>query len=257
MTDRSAPSPNDAETSAKPGEPYCGECGYVLSGLADASKCPECGTPFIDGLRRGSWGDAFTGKRYQSDATLFGLPVLCIALGPDPATEQKRGNAKGIIAIGDTARGGIAIGGVSFGVVAIGGGSVGLFTLGGVSFGLVTAMGGWAMGGLAVGGASVGAIAVGGVAGGYVAKGGGAFGVYANGGGTGGMYQLNRSGRADPQAVEMFDSLSPILGPPSGSPAKFIATISAIDFLIALFIVALCVLAHRSHARRRPMGTSH
>jgi len=237
MTDRSAPSPNDAETSAKPGEPYCGECGYVLSGLADASKCPECGTPFIDGLRRGSWGDAFTGKRYQSDATLFGLPVLCIALGPDPATEQKRGNAKGIIAIGDTARGGIAIGGVSFG--------------------LVTAMGGWAMGGLAVGGASVGAIAVGGVAGGYVAKGGGAFGVYANGGGTGGMYQLNRSGRADPQAVEMFDSLSPILGPPSGSPAKFIATISAIDFLIALFIVALCVLAHRSHARRRPMGTSH
>ena len=26
-------------------EPYCSNCGYVLKGLTDSSKCPECGKP--------------------------------------------------------------------------------------------------------------------------------------------------------------------------------------------------------------------
>ena len=29
-----------------PDEPICGNCGYVLSGLTESSKCPECGRPF-------------------------------------------------------------------------------------------------------------------------------------------------------------------------------------------------------------------
>jgi hypothetical protein len=28
--------------------PYCAECGYELTGLRTAGRCPECGTPFGD-----------------------------------------------------------------------------------------------------------------------------------------------------------------------------------------------------------------
>ena len=31
-------------------EPYCGNCGYLLKGAVESSKCPECGRPLTVGV---------------------------------------------------------------------------------------------------------------------------------------------------------------------------------------------------------------
>src|SRR6476620_6685576 len=111
-------------------EPYCGNCGYRLTGATESSKCPECGRPLVEVLTRNSQAPVM-GKRYRSKATLFGWPVIDIALGP--ANGVRIGKARGIIAIGDMAIGGIALGGMSCGIVALGGMSIGLFALGGLA----------------------------------------------------------------------------------------------------------------------------
>ena len=116
---------NTAEPAAnvQPGDPYCGHCGYSLKGLEESSRCPECGRPLIDVLmRRGD--QVIPGRRYESDATLFGWPVIAIAIGS--GLGEKRGHARGIIAIGDYATGLLAIGGQARGVVAVGGVAIGL-----------------------------------------------------------------------------------------------------------------------------------
>ena len=110
--------PNTAEPAetVQPGEPYCGQCGYGLTGLEESTRCPECGRPLLEVLmRRGD--QVIWGRRYQSDASLFGWPVLSIATGPAPG--EKRGHARGIIAIGDRATGLLAIGGQARGIVAV------------------------------------------------------------------------------------------------------------------------------------------
>ena len=156
-------------------QPYCSNCGYVLAGLTDSSKCPECGKPIVEVLTRPSDMPNF-GKRYRSKATLFGLPVIDIAVGPKNG--ERYGKAKGIIAIGDIATGGIAIGGLARGIVAVGGVSIGICAFSGLSIGLLTAIGGVAVGGMAAGGGAVGVLANGGGAIGVMAQGGGAFGAF-------------------------------------------------------------------------------
>lgn len=101
------------------------------------------------------------GYRYRSEATVWGLPLVSIAVGPKDGSP--RGVAKGIIAIGDAAVGGVAVGGAAFGVVALGGVSVGVLAVGGAALGLA-AFGGLAVGLLAFGGLAVGVGAVGGLA---------------------------------------------------------------------------------------------
>ena len=189
-------------------EPYCGNCGYRLTGATESSKCPECGRPLVEVLTRNS--QTFTlGKRYRSKAALFGWPVIDIAIGP--ANGEIRGKAKGIIAIGDLAIGGVAMGGLSCGIVALGGMSIGLFALGGLAVGLLTALGGMAIGALAVGGGAIG----------ILATGGGAVGVYAQGGGVTGMFtrgpQFYRMRRI-PGAPDPFESVSWFFGPSAISP---------------------------------------
>lgn len=121
------------------------------------------------------------GREYRSKTHIFGVPLLHIATGIDPATHQRR-IAKGIIAIGDQAIGVLAIGGAAFGLFAIGGMAVGGVTLGGLSIGLALALGGGAFGcGLAIGGFAMAPIAVGGCAIGYYATGGAAFGFHPYG----------------------------------------------------------------------------
>jgi predicted RNA-binding Zn-ribbon protein involved in translation (DUF1610 family) len=117
--------------------PFCSHCGYVLKGLTESSKCPECGKPLVEVLTRPSQAFMNAGKRYKSRATLFGWPVVHVALGPKDG--ELRGHAKGIIAIGDIATGGIAIGGFARGVVAVGGMALGLFSMGGLAVGLLCA----------------------------------------------------------------------------------------------------------------------
>lgn len=117
------------------------------------------------------------GREFKSKITLFGLPLVHIASGIDPATGQPR-VAKGIIAIGAKAIGVFASGGIAIGGVTLGGVSLGLFSVGGLALGILMAIGGCAAGGFAWGGLGCGLIAMGGVALGLYAFGGTAFGLY-------------------------------------------------------------------------------
>ncbi len=164
-------------------EPYCSNCGYRLTGLTESSKCPECGRPIVEVLMRRSWLAATFGRRYTSTRTIWGRPALALAMGPCGA--EKRGHARGFVAVGDFATGVVAIGGFARGVFAAGGLAIGIVSFGGLTLGLLIAIGGLAMGGIASGGGAVGFVAQGGFACGYVADGGGAIGYIARGGGGG------------------------------------------------------------------------
>jgi len=92
----------------------------------------------------------------------FGFPNYFRAIGPDPTTQEFRGHARGIIAVGDTAVGVIAVGGFARGVIAVGGVAIGVISVGGATLGLL-AVGGLAIGLLAVGGIAIGYSVVGGL----------------------------------------------------------------------------------------------
>ena len=168
-----------AQTSGqpRPGEPYCSNCGYQLTGLTESSRCPECGRPLVEVLvRRGM----ILGRRYTSPTRVFGLPLVSIAVGPGP--EGTRGVARGIIAIGDLAVGFLALGGMACGILAFGGLSLGVCAFGGLAGGLLTAMGGLAIAPLAVGGVVLGLATQGGLAAGLIADGGLAWGMISRSG---------------------------------------------------------------------------
>jgi len=121
------------------------------------------------------------GFEYKSQKTLWGMPLLHIAYGMDPATGKKR-TARGIVAMGQTARGVIAMGGVARGIFAFGGVAIGCLAVGGISLGLIS-FGGLALGLLVGwGGLAVGPVALGGLAFGYMVMGGFVGGVHAVGG---------------------------------------------------------------------------
>ena len=135
---------------------------------------------------------AWPGIDFRSRATLFGLPLLHVASGIDPATGRKR-VARGIIAVGDHAQGVFAFGGIALGVFAFGGFSGGVFAWGGFSIALLT-YAGFGIGLIAaLGGCALAPIAVGGTAIGYWSYGGMAYGIHALG-----------STRHDPAAMQFF-----------------------------------------------------
>ncbi len=243
----------------KPGEPYCSNCGYVLTGATETTVCPECGKPLVDVLVRGrvAWGSK--ARRYRSEATLFGVPVIDVALGIDE--EGRRGRAKGIIAIGDIATGGIAIANSwAVGVVAFGGGgATGVCALGGgCSIGLLTALGGGVgLGGLALGGVGAGGIASGGVALGFIAQGGVAIGCYARGGSVIGVYTFGPNPATRSQrAMDMFQRLEGIIGSPNSqlSMMKPIFLIGGIDITVAAAVLVVALYGHRRATRRGAGG---
>lgn len=128
--------------------------------------------------------ERFQSFEYKSKRTLFGMPLLHVTSGIDPATGQKRvargffafGDlAVGVVAFGGYARGIFACGGLAVGVVAFGGMSVGLVCWGGVALALLLAVGGLAIGPLATGGLAIGWQAMGGLAVGWHAHGGKVF----------------------------------------------------------------------------------
>jgi hypothetical protein len=131
------------------------------------------------------------GFRWTTVAKIGSLPLVSIAVGPDPALGHMRGHARGVFAFGDIATGGMAIGGVARGLIAIGGVAIGGIALGGL-----------AIGGLALGGAAIGGAAVGGLAVGYFALGGAAFGEHV----VGPVQQ-------DPEALDFFGTYAPWLLP--------------------------------------------
>jgi hypothetical protein len=238
----------------QPGEPYCSNCGYSLVGATESGRCPECGEPLVETLTREPRPPLVRSRRYKSEATMFGLPIISIAFGPDPETGELRGKARGIIAMGDTAIGGIAVGGAALGIVSFGGAAGGLFSAGGAAFGLFAAIGGGAIGaGMSTGGAGVGALAAGGAAIGVLASGGGAVGIYAQGGGAKGKYVITPA-RSDPEAVAMFDDFSWYFGQGGmGRASLQPPIITATTILLAGILIALfALLGHRQfHQRRR------
>jgi len=110
---------------------------------------------------------------YRSKTTLFGWPLLHVAIGVNPATGRKRsaraiiavGTApRGLIAFGDEAVGVIACGIFGYGVISFSVIAVGIFACGSVAAGLVFAMGGMAIAPVAMGGLAFGWFASGAMA---------------------------------------------------------------------------------------------
>ena len=133
---------------------------------------------------------------YRSKATLFGWPLLHVAVGVNPMTGRKR-SAKGIIALGSLPRGIIAFGDVAVGVIACG-----IFGYGVISISVI------AVGVVALGSAAVGLVAaMGGAAIAPIAVGGAAFGWYANGAIVWGKHLLG-PGVYDPLADKLFNPRS-------------------------------------------------
>jgi hypothetical protein len=178
------------------------------------------------------------GYEYRSQATLFGLPLIHVAGGRDPATGQRR-VAKGVIAIGDLAVGGLAIGGCSLGIISIGGCAFGLFSLGGLAVGMLVAFGGLGIGGLALGGIAIGILAVGGGAiGWYAACGGGATAVkYA----VGGLAYAEHAN--DEAAQEFMESCLSWLGRAAREQSLWIVLVLGV---CALIVVACIVRSGRA-----------
>ena len=232
-------------------EPYCGNCGYKLTGLTESSKCPECGRPLVEVVSRsGQWG-----RRYRTKATLFGLPVIDVALGPAPG--ENVGRARGIIAIGDSATGFVAVGGVARGLVACGGMAIGGFSIGGLSLGVVSAFGGLALGGLVTGGGAVGVYASGGAAAGYMASGGLPIGYYAAGGAPIGAHTIG-PGANSAEAAAMFDTMSWFYG--GGSPGMAVLqpflTCGLLTLAAAAAVGLLAILGHlRGKSTDTPAGS--
>ena len=235
-------------TASRPtNAPYCSNCGYVLSGLTESSRCPECGKPIVEVLTRPAQAFFNSGKRYRSKATLFGWPVIDLALGPGAG--ELRGKAKGIIAIGDVATGGIALGGMARGVVAVGGMAVGLFAFGGAAVGLVCATGGAAIGGMAAGGGAVGVLASGGGAAGLVAQGGGAVGLYARDG--------RSFGRPGSPGSDVFDGLAWFFGAGLRDPSALWRPMAVTAGLTLLVAAVIGLIAWLRLLREPARGDGH
>ena len=123
--------------------------------------------------KRGIPAARMLGYEYKSKRVIFGMPLVHVAQGVDPATGRPR-VARGFVAVGNVAIGVFAVGGIALGGLCFGGISIGLLALGGMALGILLGAGGMAVGFIALGGMALGYYAVGGLAIGVHALGGNA-----------------------------------------------------------------------------------
>jgi hypothetical protein len=218
MSDAASARPLEAGELPPIGAPFCRVCDYDLSGCVDSAKCPECGGALVDVLMRPEL-QLQGGRRRQSRARIMGMPAIDIAFGP--SGNERRGRARGFIALGDEAQGVFAFGGQARGVVAVGGLAMGGVTVGGTSLGVLST-GGMAMGLLSNGGMAVGGMSSGGMAVGGIAQGGMAIGYAVRGGGRIGPVALGGGGPDDPLGGWMAPAISWFLGGAAPSAFTFI-----------------------------------
>ncbi len=227
------------------GEPYCGACGHRLTGLVDSPKCPECGRPIVEVVTRAGK----LGRRYRSETTLFGLPLIDVAIGATHS--ETRGSARGIFAIGDKAKGFVAIGNSALGIVAVGGRAFGVFAIGGIAIGLVSSCGGISVGAIAVGGLVLGLLGYGGLCAAIVADGGVCIGFYVAGALPIAIGQgLTASG---PSPSDVFAMFSWFFGGPPFNAWRYMLQPTAVVFALpiaATLAIALLAGARRASARR-------
>lgn len=216
-------------------DPFCGNCGYIFTGLTESSRCPECGKPVVEVLQRP--GTLIVGRRYKSQTRVFGVPLVQIAFGPDG--EERYGRARAIIAIGDFATGVLAIGGFTCGVISMGGVSAGVVSVGGL------AVGGFAFAGLAVGllafaGLALGGVAAGGIALGYVVVSAGiGIGWFVRAGMAIGPHAVGSNVRS-PEAIEFFDRMGWLFGrTPMSFPFVGWTAVAVISVAVVAFLVVL------------------
>jgi hypothetical protein len=145
----------------------CPVCGWRIgyrSTLLLPGACEACGALFRPGSVWAAAQAAGGGAvRVVSKTRILGVPLFAVAYGVDPASGQKRGVAKGLVAVGNVAVGIVAVGDMAVGVVPVGAVAVGVLPVGAVSVGMF-AVGGLAFGLAALGGVAVGGVAIGGLA---------------------------------------------------------------------------------------------
>lgn len=224
-------------------DPFCGNCGYQLTGLTDSSKCPECGRPIVEVLQRDQ--PLPHGRRYRSATRVFGLPLVDVAIGPHG--KERLGRARGIIAIGDIAVGFVAVGNlVAVGILSFGGvAGLGVLSLSALAVGIV-ALGGLAAGGYAYGGLAAGVIATGGFAAGWLAVGGMAIGHYAAGGAAIGPHIITALQR-DPAAIQALADYAWLVGSFPPTPGSVFATLGWFAAAGALLLVLIALVVGIGH----------
>lgn len=127
------------------------------------------------------WMNRGSFYEYKSQKTVWGMPLVHINIG------MGKREAKGIIAVGNTAKGVVAVGLAALGLVSVGIANVGLISIGLVSVGLLLSIGALSVGAISIGAAAVGVFALGGIAVGMFSFGASAvashvaIGYYANG----------------------------------------------------------------------------
>lgn len=103
------------------------------------------------------WMNRGTFYEYKSKKTVWGLPLVHVNIG------MGKREAKGIIAVGNTAKGIVAVGLAALGLVSVGLCNVGLISIGLVSVGLLLSTGALSVGTISIGAAAVGVFALGAV----------------------------------------------------------------------------------------------
>lgn len=133
----------------------CPECDSSISDKA--ATCPKCGYPIkpapdVDRLVRSMW----RGYEWKSKTTIFGLPLIHIAIGRNKETGKLMG-AKGIIAIGQFAIGVITIAQFGIGLLfGLGQFVAGIVAIGQFAPGVLFSLGQFAIGFTAIGQFAVG-----------------------------------------------------------------------------------------------------